>query len=107
MNISKGSTKVRIKLKAFDYKLLDKTCQLIVTHAEKTGSKVVGPILLPVKIKKFTINRSTFVHKDAREQYEIRTHNRLIDISNPNQKTIESLSNLNIPSGVDIEIKMI
>lgn len=107
MTLTKGSTKVRIKLRAFDYKLLDKTCQLIVASTEKAGSKVIGPILLPIKIKKFTINRSTFVHKDAREQYEIRTHNRLIDILNPTPKTIESISNLNIPSGVDIEIKMI
>lgn len=106
MTTTNSTNKVRIKLRAFDYKLLDRTCFAIVSNVERTGAKTIGPILLPVKIKKFTINRSTFVHKDSREQYEIRTHHRLIDILHPLPKTIEALSNLNVPSGVDVEIKM-
>lgn len=99
--------KIRIKIKAFDHKVIDEAAKLIIETAEKTGAIVMGPIPLPTKIEKFTVNKSTFVHKDAREQYEMRTHKRLIDITESTPPTIEELSNLSLPSGVDIEIKMI
>jgi small subunit ribosomal protein S10 len=99
--------KIRIKVKSFDHKVIDEAAKLIIETAEKTGAIVAGPIPLPTKIEKFTVNKSTFVHKDAREQYESRTHNRLIDITETTPSTIEELSNLTLPSGVDIQIKMI
>ncbi len=99
--------KIRIKIKSFDHKVIDEAAKLIIDTAEKTGAIIAGPIPLPMKIEKFTVNTSTFVHKDSREQYEIRTHKRLIDIRESTPKTIESLSNLSLPAGVDIEIKMI
>lgn len=99
-------TRVRIKIKAYDNKVIDKSAKQIVETSQRTGAQVVGPVPLPTNIKKITVNRSTFVHKDAREQYEMRTHKRLIDIINPSQKTIENLTNLDLPAGVDIEIKM-
>jgi len=89
--------KVRIKITAFDHKIADQSTQTIVETAERTGALVAGPIPLPSKIKKYTLNRSTFVHKDARDQYEIRIHKRLIDITDITPKTIDSLSNLNLP----------
>jgi small subunit ribosomal protein S10 len=98
--------KIRIKITAFDHKIVDQSTQTIIETAERTGSLVAGPIPLPSKIKKYTINRSTFVHKDARDQYEIRVHKRLIDITDVGPKTIDSLSNLSLPAGVKIEIKM-
>ena len=101
-----SAQKIRIKIKAFDHKVADESTKLIIDAAEKTGAIIAGPIPLPTKIEKFTVNRSTFVHKTAREQFELRVHNRIIDIVNPSQKIIESLSTLNLPSGVDIEIKM-
>ena len=99
--------KIRIKVKAFDHKVIDDACKLIIETAEKTGAILMGPIPLPTKIERFTVNKSTFVHKNSREQYEMRTHMRLIDITESTPATIEELSNLSLPSGVDIEIKMI
>ena len=101
-----AATRVRIKIKAYDNKVVDKSAKQIVETAMRTGSNVVGPVPLPTQIKKVTVNKSTFVHKDAREQYEMRTHKRLIDIINPSPKTIEDLTNLDLPAGVSIEVKM-
>lgn len=99
--------KIRITIKAFDHAIIDTATKTIIDTAERTGALVAGPIPLPTRIKKFTINRSTFVHKDARDQYEIRTHKRLIDITESNEQTINGLSNLSLPAGVEVEIKMI
>jgi len=101
-----AATRVRIKIKAYDSKVIDKSAKQIVETAARTGAEVTGPVPLPTQIKKVTVNRSTFVHKDAREQYEMRTHKRLIDIINPSPKTIEDLTNLDLPAGVNIEVKM-
>ena len=97
---------IRIVVRSFDYTIIDEAAKLIVDTAERNGSLVSGPVPLPTKIKKYTVNRSFFVHKNARDQYEIRTHKRLIDIKEPTPKTIESLQNLSLPAGVDVEIKM-
>ena len=99
--------KIRIKILAFDHKVADESAKLIIQTAETTGALVAGPIPLPTKIDKITVNRSTFVHKNSREQFEMRTHKRLIDITNTTPKTIDALTNLSLPAGVDIEIKMI
>ncbi|MBD3360825.1 30S ribosomal protein S10 [Candidatus Peregrinibacteria bacterium] len=99
--------KIRIKIRSFDHKVIDETSKLIIDTAERTGAFVSGPIPLPTKIDKFTVNKSTFVHKKSREQFEMRTHSRLIDIQQTTPKTIESLSNLSLPAGVEIEIKML
>ncbi len=99
--------KIRLRIKAYDHKLIDNSARQIIETAERNDAKVLGPIPLPTEIKRYTVNRSTFVHKDSREQFELRVHKRLIDILNPNQKIIESLSNLNLPAGVDIEIKIV
>jgi small subunit ribosomal protein S10 len=98
--------KIRIKLKAFDHRVLDASATQIAETAERTGAKVSGPVPLPTEIKKFDILMSPHVDKDAREQFEIRTHKRLIDIIDPTQKTMEALMELNLPSGVDIQIKL-
>ncbi len=98
--------KIRVKIKAFDHKIIDQSTKTILETAERSGAQVFGPIPLPVSKKKYTVNRSTFVHKTAKDQYEIRTHKRLIDIVDPPAKTIEDLSNLSLPAGVDVEIKM-
>ncbi|MDP2719296.1 MAG: 30S ribosomal protein S10 [Dehalococcoidia bacterium] len=98
--------KIRIKLKAFDHKLLDQSAEQIVETAEKTGANVAGPVPLPTHIMKICVNRSTNIDKDSREQFEIRTHKRLIDILDPTAKTIDALTKLNLPSGVEIEIKL-
>jgi len=100
------ATRIRIKIKAYDSKIIGQSAKKIVETAERSGAMIVGPVPLPTEINKVTVNRSTFVHKDAREQYEMRTHKRLIDILNPTPKTIEHLTNLDLPAGVDIEIKM-
>ncbi len=97
---------IRIRLSAFDHMVLDEAATKIIETAERTGALVHGPTPLPTKIRKFTVQRSTFKHKDARDQYEMRTHRRLIDLSETTFKTIESLQSLSLPSGVDIEIKM-
>ena len=98
--------RLRIKIRAFDHKIVDQSARQIIETAERYGAEVIGPIPLPTQIQKYTVNRSTFVHKDAREQFEMRTHKRLIDICNPTPKIIDSLMNLNLPAGVDIEIKI-
>ena len=105
--MSTAKQKIRIKIQAYDHKVADDSTRLIIDTAERTGAIVAGPIPLPTKIEKFTVNRSTFVHKNARDQFEIRTHKRLIDITESTPKTIDSLTNLSLPAGVDIEIKMI
>ncbi|MFA7319219.1 MAG: 30S ribosomal protein S10 [Parcubacteria group bacterium] len=99
-------TRIRIKIKAYDHKIIDQSAKLIVDTAERSGAVISGPVPLPTEIRKYTVNRSTFKHKDARDQYEMRTHKRLIDITSPTPKTIDSLINLDLPAGVDIEIKM-
>ncbi len=99
--------KIRIKIRAYDHTIIDNSAKLIIETAERTGAIVAGPIPLPTKIEKFTVNRSTFVHKNARDQFEIRTHKRLIDITESTPKTVDALTNLNLPAGVDIEIKML
>jgi len=98
--------KIRIRLKAYDHRVLDQSARLIVETAERTGAGVVGPVPLPTRIERFTVQRSPFVDKDSQEHFEIRTHNRLIDIVNPDSKTIDTLMRLNLPAGVDIEIKL-
>lgn len=98
--------KIRIKLRAFDHKVIDSSARQIVDVVLRYGAEVSGPVPLPTENHKYTVNRSTFVHKDAREQFEMRVHKRLIDIVNPNPKVIDALMNLNLPAGVDIEIKM-
>lgn len=100
------SKRIRIKLKAYDHRVLDNSVQQIVDAVERTGAVVVGPVPLPTKIEKFTVMRSPFIDKDSREQFEIRTHKRLIDIVEPGAKTIDNLMRLNLPAGVDIEIKL-
>ncbi len=97
---------IRIRLSSFDHSVLDEAATKIIDTAERSGAVVHGPTPLPTKIRKFTVQRSTFKHKDARDQYEMRTHRRLIDLSETTFKTIESLQSLSLPSGVDIEIKM-
>jgi len=98
--------RIRIRIKAYDSKIIDQSARKIIETAERSGSTISGPVPLPTEVHKVTVNKSTFVHKDARDQYEIRVHKRLIDILSPNPKTIENLTNIDLPSGVDIEIKM-
>jgi small subunit ribosomal protein S10 len=98
--------KIRIRLKAFDHRILDQSAAQIVEAAERTGAAVAGPIPLPTRIQKFTVNRSPFIDKDSREQFEMRTHKRLIDIVEPTNKTVDTLMRLQLPAGVDIEIKL-
>ena len=98
--------KLRIKISAYDHKVIDASCKQIIDTVLRQGCELVGPVPFPTAIKKYTVNRSSFVHKDAREQFEMRTHKRLIDILNPNPKVIDALTSLNLPAGVDIEIKM-
>lgn len=97
--------KIRIRLKAYDYRIIDKSARKIIETAERTGAQVIGPIPLPTEKNKITVLKSSFVHKDAREQFEMRIHKRLIDVMDPNAKTIDSLMSLDLPAGVDIEIK--
>lgn len=96
---------IRIKLKAYDYRVIDRSAKKIIDTAERTGAIVAGPIPLPTEKSLITVNRSSFIHKDAREQFEIRTHKRIIDVLDPNPKTLDALMNLDLPAGVDIEIK--
>ena len=98
--------KIRIRLKAYDHRILDQSAKRIVETAERSGAKVVGPVPLPTRIEKFTVRRSTFIDKDSQEHFEIRTHNRLIDVLEPDSKTIDMLMRLSPPAGVDIEIKI-
>lgn len=99
--------KLRIKLKAYDNKIIDNSARQIIEAAERQGAEVIGPVPLPTEIKKYAVNRSTFVHKSSGEHYEMRIHKRMVDILNPDPRTIDALTNLNLPAGVDIEIKMI
>ena len=103
--VSKKTSNIRIIVRAFEHKLVDEAVKKIVTTAQDSGATVVGPVPLPTKIEKVTVNRSTFVNKDAREQFEIRRHKRLIDILEPSAQTMEMLQSLSIPNGVGIEIK--
>lgn len=98
--------RIRIKIKAFDHKIIDQSTKTIVETIERSDASFFGPIPLPTEKRKYTVNRSTFVHKDARDQYEMRIHKRIIDILDPSAETIENLTNLNLPAGVDVEIKM-
>ncbi len=98
--------KIRIKIKGYDHKIVDRSAQQIVEAVERTGAVVSGPVPLPTRIQKFTVIRSPFIDKDSREQFEIRTHKRLIDIVEATSKTIDTLSKLNLPSGVEIDIKL-
>lgn len=104
---AKEAEKLRLRIKAYDHKLIDNSSRQIVEAAKRFDAEVVGPIPLPTEIKKYTVNRSTFIDKNSREQFELRVHKRLIDILNPSRALIESLSTLNLPAGVDIEIKMV
>lgn len=105
--IQPNQPKLRIKIKAYDHKIIDNSVRQIIEAAERQGANLIGPIPLPTEIHKYTVNRSTFVHKNSREQFEMRIHKRILDITNPNQKIIDALVNLNLPAGVDIEIKMV
>ena len=98
--------KLRIRVRAYEHKILDASTKQIIDTALRFDAKVVGPIPLPTEIKKYTVNRSTFVHKDAREQFEMRMHKRVIDILNPGPKVVEALTNISLPSGVNIDVKM-
>ena len=99
-------TNIRIRLKAYDHRVLDISAQQIVESAERTGAVVSGPVPLPTRIRKYTVLRSPFIDKDSRDQFEMRTHKRLIDILEPSSTTIDTLMKLQVPSGVDIEIKL-
>lgn len=105
-NTAGAISKLRIRVRAYEHKILDTSVKQIVDTALRFDAKVVGPTPLPTQIKKYTVNRSTFVHKDAREQFEMRTHKRVIDILNPSPKVVEALTNLSLPSGVSIDVKM-
>jgi len=98
--------RIRIKIKAFDHKIIDQSTRTIIETAKRSGAQIFGPIPLPTEKKKYTVNRSTFVHKNARDQYEMRIHKRMVDIVDPSAQTIEALTTLNLPAGVDVEIKM-
>jgi small subunit ribosomal protein S10 len=100
------SQKLRIRVKAYDHKILDNGIKLIVDAATRHGADIKGPLPLPTEIRKYTVNRSTFVHKNAREQFEMRVHKRLLDIVSPSAKIIDALTDLSLPAGVDIEVKM-
>lgn len=97
--------RIRIKIKAYDYKLADQSAKQIVDTATRSGARVNGPVPLPTERKRYTVNRSPFVHKDARDQYEIRIHKRLIDITEPTAKTIDALQSLQLPAGADVDMK--
>lgn len=98
--------RIRVKIRAYDSKIIDQSCRTIIEAAQRTGARLQGPIPLPTERNRYTVLRSTFIHKNARDQYEIRIHKRLIDIYSPTAKTIDDLSHLNLPAGVDVEIKM-
>ena len=101
-----SNTKLRVKLKAYEHRTLDKACAKIVDTVKRTGGEISGPVPLPTEIQKYTILRAVHKYKDSREQFEMRTHKRLIDINNPSKETIDALQHLDLPSGVDIEIKL-
>jgi len=99
-------SKLRIRIRAYEHKILDASIKQIMDTALRYEAKVIGPVPLPTEIKKYTVNRAAFVHKDAREQFEMRVHKRVIDILNPEPKVVEALTNLSLPSGVNIDVKM-
>lgn len=98
--------RIRIKIRAYDHKVIDAATVTIIKTTERSGAEVLGPIPLPTEIRRYTVNRSTFIDKTSRDQYEMRIHKRLIDIINPTERTIDALMSLNLPAGVDVEIKM-
>lgn len=100
-----GTNKIRIKLRAYDHKLLDQSTKEIVQAAQRSGAVVIGPVPLPTAIQKYTVNRSPHVDKKSREQFEMRTHKRLLDIQSPTAQTVDALMKLDLPAGVDVEIK--
>jgi len=104
--VKESATRIRIKIRAYDHKIIDQATRTIIETAQRTGAQVVGPIPLPTEKKKWTVNRSTFIFKNAREQFEMRVHKRIVDIMDATAKTIDALTSLNLPSGVDVEIKM-
>ena len=99
-------SRIRIKIRAYDHKIIDQSTKTIIETVDRTGAKIMGPIPLPTEKKKFTVNRSTFVHKASRDQYEMRVHQRLLDIMDPTPQTVDALMSLNLPAGVDVEITM-
>jgi small subunit ribosomal protein S10 len=103
---SAEGSKLRLRVRSYDHRLVDNSCHQIIEAMQRLGATVVGPLPLPTEFKRYTVNRSTFVHKKSREQFEMRIHKRLIDILEPTPKIIDSLGDLNLPAGVDIEIKM-
>ncbi|MBI4137841.1 MAG: 30S ribosomal protein S10 [Candidatus Sungbacteria bacterium] len=105
-NAEEQKTRLRVKVRAYDVKIIDTSTRQIVETAIRNGAEVVGPVPLPAEVHKYTVNRAPFVQKNSREQYEMRVHKRLVDIINPTQKTVSALTSLNLPAGVDIEIKM-
>jgi small subunit ribosomal protein S10 len=107
LKIKDGIQKLRIRVRAYEYKVLDLSVKQIIDTAMRYDAKVLGPIPLPTQISKYTVNRSSFIYKNAREQFEMRVHKRLIDIMNPTPKVIEALTNLTLPSGVNIDVKMV
>lgn len=104
--VEMNSDRIRIKLKAYDYRILDKAVAEIVDSARNTGASIAGPIPLPTRINKFTVNRSVHVNKKSREQFEMRIHKRLLDLLEPTQQTVDALGKLSLPAGVDVEIKL-
>ncbi len=104
--VEEVKTRLRIKVRAYDSKIIDNSVKQIVETALRNGAEVVGPVPLPTEIHKYTVNRSSFVHKNAREQFEMRVHKRLIDIIDPTGSTINALTTLTLPAGIDVEIKM-
>ena len=99
--------RLRIKVRAYEHKILDQSVKQIIDTTTRLDANIVGPVPLPTETKRYTVNRAPFIFKDAREQFEMRVHKRVIEILNPSQKVIEALSNINLPSGVDIDVKMI
>jgi small subunit ribosomal protein S10 len=106
-SLGEGVAVLRIRVRAYESKVLDASVKQIIDTALRHDAKILGPVPLPTEIKKYTVNRASFVYKNTREQFEMRTHKRLIDIVNPTAKTIEALTNLSLPSGVDIDVKML
>lgn len=104
--VAESNTRLRIRVQAYEHRVLDGAVKQIIDTAARFNAVVVGPVPLPTSIKKYTVNRSTFVHKDAREQFEMRVHKRVVDIMNPTPKVIEALTNIDLPSGVSIDVKM-
>ncbi len=98
--------RIRIKIRAYDHKVIDSATVTIIKTTERSGAQVIGPIPLPTEVRRYTVNRATFIDKTSRDQYEMRIHKRVIDIINPTERTIDALMSLNLPAGVDVEIKM-